>query len=262
MTSPRRLSLLMTGALLAATFMASPSFAQGTEQRLQKLEEDVQGINRKFDALLELIQQQAPTVSAPTSGSAPSHALQAAVPPAKPESIRVGQLYLDVFALPTIKGALPTEWAEIPIGSAAVEGNPFRFDAYQSLDATKQLVGHREGILMRWTGYLYIKKGGIHTFLNKSEYNGGSYSDYCKSSIKINGSDVAVIDFDLSAHKRIWIKQGKMALEPGFYDFQLSLVCSENHQFMWDRISVTASMAAPGERIASPIPASLFGIAE
>jgi hypothetical protein len=268
MTLRPSLSSLLLAALLAAstTLPGSTAVAQTTEQRLDKLEQDVQDLGRKFDALLELLQKQqaAQTGSAATAAS-PSSSDQAAASPAAPASLRFGALYLDVYTLPSPANGEPSVASkDKAAASAIVEPGDYRFGMFSDQQETKHLTDYADSVVLSWNGVLRIESAGPHSFLIAIKKKGvESIENSCRASLVLSGREVAKVGSNLAGYSATTrTAQGTVLLEPGYYDFDFRLGCAGNGPTTRNAVSADIWMAGPDDRAAKPIPPQLLGIKE
>lgn len=246
-------------AVSAATLFSTGVCAQDLEKRVDALE-------RKIDAVLELMQQQTNAKSASSAPSAVPAAKQATASNSTLERLRMEQLYLDVFTLPsTKKGEVPISVDEIAAGSEPVEAGSFKFGDFTKLDETRGLSSYEGGILQSWNGVLNIEKDGSHTFLligKKEQTKLALYND-CKTALFLNSEEITSISFNTDGFKeKKWTAQGKVPLQKGLYEFDFRLACRENNPATRDNVEIELRIASPDDRSAKPIPANLFGIKE
>lgn len=259
------LSILLAGAALLPPTTA---FAQDIEQRVDNLE-------HKIDALLELMQQQAAGGLAPqppASATTPA----AETPVAVPESIRMGQLYLDVHTLSMSKAdldrasydasAIPAEPNGIAVGSVVIEpSGRFEYGAFVSDPALAPFAQANALVQTVWNGVLQIDHTGPHAFqLSVGKEEGSSGGRTCRASFNIGGkSIVSTLISNTDSGRRVYsTEQGSISLQPGFYDFTVYVACIRWDGDVFERYGATLLMAAPGDRVAKPIPANRFGIRE
>ncbi len=266
-------------ALFSSVSAPGVASAQGTEQRLEKLEKDVEGINRKFDALLDLMQQQmqanpAAPAQAPQSPAMESSVASAAA--AAPESFRMGQLYLDVHTMPMSKADVDRAWSDasaipntpngIAVGSITVEpSGRFNYGEFIADPALTTFARTDALIQTVWNGVFRIDKTGSHAFQLSVGKEPGRYgARTCRASLEIEGKPIvtALINNADRGTQFYSTEQGSIALEAGFYDFSVYMACMRSDMAVFERYGATLLMAAPGDRVAKPIPAHLFGIRE
>jgi len=254
-------------ALMAAiaVFPVGQALAQGADQRLQALEQRMDRFENKFETLLNLLQQQ-PNANSFSSLPSAQHSTHAANSSAAPTRLRMGQVYLDVYTLPRTKnGRLPTSTDDVAAGSALVNAGYFGFGAFADAEGTKNLVSYKDAILLSWNGLMKISSAGQHSFVLVADKRSGKYmGNECSSVLFVSNKEVVKLDFEYRNQKNEikYTSQGKVNLDPGFYDFDLRLICNGNGPNTRETLKMELLVAAPGDRSAKPIPAEMFGIKE
>lgn len=271
MIARTRRSLALAALMSTATLLATPAaHAQDLERRMDNLE-------RKFDALLDLMQQQLPTRSPPVSPAGSSGGAASTKPVAVPESIRMGQLYLDLYTLPLSKtdaaraafnaSAIPADPNGVAVGSMIVEpAGQFKYGEFVADPALATFARANAMVQTVWNGLLKIDESGVHAFqLSVGKEAGPSGARTCRASLNIEGKPITTV-FVSNAQDLNQVystEQGSISLQPGFYAFSLYVACIRFPGMdVFERYGATLLMAAPGDRVAKPIPAHLFGIRE
>ncbi|WP_439530812.1 hypothetical protein [Pannonibacter sp.] len=272
MIARTRRSLALAALMSTAALLATPAaLAQDLEQRVNNLE-------RKLDALLDLMQQQMqanPAVPAQAPHSAAATSSVASAPVAVPESIRMGQLYLDVHTMPykaddsyyMEASKIEAKPNGIAVGSVTVEpSGRFNYGEFVGDPALAPFARANALVQTVWSGVLKIEKTGSHAFqlsVGKEEGRDGAKS--CRASLKVEEKPiVTAIISNAGGWDQVYsTEQGAISLQPGFYDFSVYMACMRDSRMdVFERYGATLLMAAPGDRVAKPIPAQLFGIRE
>ncbi len=272
MIARTRRSLALAAFMSTAALIATPAaLAQDLEQRVNNLE-------RKLDALLDLMQQQmqanpAAPAQAPQSAAAASPA--ASAPVAVPESIRMGQLYLDVHTMPykandsyyMEASKIAAQPNGIAVGGITVEpSGRFNYGEFVSDPALATFARANALVQTVWSGVLKIDKTGSHAFqLSVGKEQGSSGANSCRASLDIEGKPIvtALLSNGDRSSQVYSTEQGSVSLQPGFYDFSVYMACMRGSSMgVFEGYGATLLMAAPGDRVAKPIPAHLFGIRE
>jgi hypothetical protein len=257
----RAISLALVGSLMASSAALA---ADDLAKRVDFLE-------RKIDALITLMQQQQDARSgntAPAQAAAPvaPAASSATNAPASPQgSLRMGQLYLDVYTFPEIKrGDLPLATDHIAAGSTFADPKGFSFGDFVNLDGTKFLSNYEGTILLSWNGLVFVDSSGFNTFmLVAGKTNTGRIGNDCQASVSIESKEAVNIPINLNTYEpKKWTAQGKLNLAQGFYNFDLRLVCRGNGPNTRQYLNLKMLLAGPGDRSPHEIPAERFGIME
>jgi hypothetical protein len=255
--------------VLSSGLVPTVAQAEDLEQRVKKLE-------TKLDAILELLQKQQMQTPATTQQTSTAASASSEPAPAPPASLRMGQLYLDVYTLSMNyedwnrarhdSSAIPAWPTGVAAGSAVIEAPAmFTYGSFSSDAALAQFADAQALVQVVWNGVLHIERNGKHTFqLSAGKEEGSSGADTCRSSLRIEDETfVEVLSNNIGTTRRIYAtEQGTVPLESGYYKFALYFTCPRYNNNVFLNYGATLTMAGPGDRAAKPIPPDLFGIIE
>ena len=259
-----RIVLALAALLTATTAVAGPTVEE-LDQRMRAMEGTMQSI-------LELLQAQQTAGGAPTSAPA---AAAADAPTTAPAGYQMGALYLDVYtktfqkseysAMRNDPSALPNGPQGVPVGSVLIKP-PANF-GYGAFLKEQELASYRTvaaNLSVQWSGVLLIQKAGEYNFSVQLKKTGNAGAYTCRSVLRI--SDKIVADAKGNYHGNLWhdqvdVAQSTQALTEGVYEFSLWNTClRDNDDDVFDRISTSIMVAAPGYRAPKPISPEQFGV--
>jgi hypothetical protein len=244
---------------LMASSLSSTVLAQTPD-----MERRVDTIEKKLDALIELMQSQSgqPAPARPPVAQATGAANQPD-DGAVPEGYEPG-MYLDVYATGltlndnNLDQPIPDTY---PSGSVKISPmNTFPYGKilnYQELKAFAKVGNSLAGV--KYSGQMMIRGSGRHNFQLRVSQNDSSY--FCISSLYINGGRLIHMK---NGRSRVSTEQTTIKLYDGLYDYSIYTLCMnrENHEYAadirFDNIQTDLLMAGPNDRAPKPIPTSNF----
>ncbi|WP_439530813.1 hypothetical protein [Pannonibacter sp.] len=243
---------------------------------------DVQTLEKKIDALVDVINQQQKTIDMllQQRGPAPDAASGTESASLDGQGLVSGlhmsacPLKLDASRrLPDACQGLPP--ATVPVVPQARLG----FEDALADEALAPFLKAQDGgvVGVRWSGRLAIARPGAHDFQLALGYAGKEYAGQvtCRSVLRLAGQGVVKVfaEFVSDQSNPVAVEQGNQSLEPGHYDLEVFLSCftafdrlrtvvgnPDMTRFL-EGVSVTLTFAEPGDTALKPVPASRIGIA-
>lgn len=251
--------LTVAAALMASSLLSSAVLAQTPD-----LERRVGTIEKKLDALIELMQsQQAQPAPAQPAAAQASGAASQSDDGSVPEGYEPG-MYLDVYATGlkltnnNLDQTIPDTY---PAGSVKISPmNTFPYGEilkHQELKAFADVGNSLVGV--RYSGQMIIKSSGRHNFQLRISQSGSRY--FCISSFYINGDRQIHMK---NGESQVSTEQSTIKLYEGVYDYSVYTLCMSDINFQYasnvnfDRVQTDLLMAGPNDRAPKPIPTSNF----
>jgi hypothetical protein len=245
---------------LMASSLSSTVLAQTPD-----LERRVDTIEKKLDALFELMQSQSgqPAPARPSAAQA-AGAVNQSDDGAVPEGYEPG-MYLDVYATgitlndsnsdQPIPDTYPSGSVKIPPMNTFPYGEILK---HQELKDFANMGNSLAGV--KYSGQLIIPKTGRHTFQLKLTID-GSQSHYCISSFYMNENR----QINLKNNRSMMTNEhSTIELYEGIYDYAIYTLCTirgndpRASEVYFNRIRSDLLMAGPSDRAPKPIPTSNF----
>lgn len=270
MTPLTKLTLRVLAATALSSVLGSAAIAEDINQRVDRIEQ-------KLNALIDLLErQQAPQSPAASSAEpAESEYDGGASSNETASSFRPGVLNLDLYANTLARdqqrkmnfdaSEMPDGPLNAPAGSAVVNvSTSFAYDAFIKIQNLSRFKNADALVSIAWTGQVSIPDSGDYVFQSELSKDRGYGVGSCKTVLRLNGQKITQAKFDASdGQSTSNVEQGKISLAKGLYDFSVWLSCvrySSNDNL--DQTSVFVSVVEPGARAPKPIPAEWLGISE
>lgn len=242
---------LLRKSILVAACLAPVSFAFAQSPDLERR---VDTLERKLDAILELLQQQ-------TGAGAPPFVRQAKpeMQQSTPEGFVPG-IYMDVYA-PADKNLWDSNGQrDLPdgIASASVPLRPTSRFSYAEITKhgeTSNFAQNKRALpALLFSGYLHIKDAGKQSIgLNLDQQ-----ASRCLVKLIINGQKV--LD-KLASDRGYHSYTESLSLSSGLYKIQVYFECDAGFVgFSFDQQNLQLVMAGPGERAPKAVPSELLFI--
>lgn len=234
---------------LSASLLTHTAFAQSST-----IENRVDVMEKKLDALIELMQRKNPAASGNASESE------------MPQDEYYPGLYLDVWApsSSSIQNQGPIyDIPGVPTASITVPpSSPLKFTEFLRHSET-QKYSSSPIVGVRFSGFIRIEKEGAFTFRNEIGGDFG-YDSACRSSFSINGKKVtSALKKGSVADDSPASDQAEVTLIPGIYKYSYFTICAKGLRYIdYNAVSSDLQMAIPGGRQLRNIPNNILLIGQ
>jgi hypothetical protein len=257
--------------LSSAAFVCCLSLPAVAEPTNAELDLRLRAVENTLQTILELLQEEQ------TAASAVAEAQTGGIEETAdtmPVGYRSGAMYIDVLSAPMtnddvfriVRGApLPENPPSAPMASVIVPApSSFDWGFVQTHDETSSFASAEGNLQVQWSGMLQVTSEGDHVFMVKlGRAEGGQGPEACRSVLRLNQKKMVDASWFGSEWRSFDVNaQGKEALAPGAYEFNLFLTCIGNRADAFKNTKVAVLLKAPNDRAPKPIPPERFGIRE
>lgn len=241
---------LLTASLATAT---TPACAHDANQRIDRLEQEVEDINEKLDRILQAI-----------GGDRSNYDGAQVVRPAAVRANRPGlTLNLAVIERSSLSsGAPPQDPGSNFVASEVIE-NPsdFNYTQFLAQPSMQTYAGLRDQSLGQfWTGVLMIPESGMVDFVADISSRAGGGRFDCIAQVRIDGQMVVSTEVANLSFNKMATNRGTAQLSEGPHQFAFWTFCADDHDNYtnYKALGFALKMKLPSEMAPKPVPSEYF----